>query len=1699
MKIRNIIILIILVLAIMLIPNASSAASFEDGTHSIAGIFRAMQSDPNGWIDSNPGYTGGRWGMESKNWSGTALIHRIGGICVGHSTQYGQMDNNGWQTIAKIVTVYGEKKDDINELKLAYLAKRSIDRNETASNAIYKSKIRGWTRWYTTLNQRITPPEDDDFSEANGYASSIKNQCMESKSTDGEGATQQIIYKNGSTFIGPYNFKNKIGNLKEAKIETREGNEIITYKCSKDGENINNLTDVGDYNDNNFYIVVENQAVSSVKKITVTKEYNAIKARIVFTQNMGGQYNGQNIGIFWALDHKNKDKVELPGVPYSQINIKKIDSDTQKLMKGVGIVVKDIERGYIVEGTPATYTDDIKKATIYTTNENGLTEVKNIKNAGTFQMLEVSNENYGYENVSIENPKDLGSVIASLGEKKEVFVANDKQTGILEIKKQDADSNNLMKNVGFKISNGKGTYLVAVDENGKEQAVVTEKIYLGEMKSTTNKEEATLFITGENGLCTIYNIRVGTYTVEEIYLGNEWENYEIDDNYINWSSGENQNKGRTATVTVLRQRSYNTAPESNVVRDNEKIIDDGLYEIVSAVGDSKTMAVDVYSNGYADGTNIQIHNRNQTLAQKFYFKYTGNGYYQITHLGSGKAVDVYKGYSGGNVQIWTPNNSAAQKWKIKPTDDGWYHLEIEATGERLDVVDGATPGVTIQNGINIRTWKHNNSNAQKFKLNTVSTVPEAKENVTNVTFSNTRKYINLSGYVWEDRQLLNDLYDSENDKLLQNVKVRLKDKQGNTVEFKTLKNPDATTDEEKYETHTEINTDADGKYEMRRVLIDKLDEYYIEFEYNGMSYQSVATNLEESNGSKATDIASRDNFNNNFAVIKNNTSFDNTNNKKYSLSYENQEHSSKLIYGENPIYGYQEQKYPINQVEEQYLITANTKDTDEQKERFLADIYSKEEIRKNGMTDIEKINLGVYERAMPDLALVQDIDNIKLNFENTENNSDYNYTYNYNQRFDENKNGFDTNIKYGENYEKTYQREMYTSDILYNMNNPSHLQVNVVYKIGIRNESENLYAKANEIENYYDSRYTVDKITNADGTNVKYAIDNNYNKNGLKKLIITNDKTISPKDTQYIYITYKLDDSSIKDILNGKITLTSATEISAYSSYENLQQEKPCAGIDVDSNPGSMNIEEKSTYEDDSDIVKLDVFKEAGRTINGTIWQDTAIETLLKDTSTDYSKQRKGDGRYIVGENVVKNVKIELIDSNTKEAVKVYSEANPTRDKSITAQVITNNLGEYTITGIIPGKYQIRYTYGNNSVICDTNGNELENVKAENYKSTIYRKGNKAQAEQMNDYWYRTDSTDKDFRLSDAKDEKGIYEYDDGTKEEVNIVDKRTSEGSEDITYEKANKEEKLSYIQANSHDIDVTIDYNGTSGVIGNCTENMISNFYNIDFGIIERPKQRLTVNKTISYVQLMLDNGQTISEGDPRTGQEIKHIKILPDGKLSIELDQELIQSTILKVTYDISVNNKNAEIDYNDSDYYNYGIVPVNNNGWKIATVTRLYDYLSNDLAFDDTNEENTRIWKDAKINKQSVENGLISENAYKELRKYNRILETEEFGTMRPNQEKTVQLVASRILANGDDDFYFENSVEVNALKYRKILDSIPGNYVPSNMNKENDADETNITITIPTGENKNYLPYITLGISVFGLLAAGVIAIKRKVL
>ena len=106
-------------------------------------------------------------------------------------------------------------------------------------------------------------------------------------------------------------------------------------------------------------------------------------------------------------------------------------------------------------------------------------------------------------------------------------------------------------------------------------------------------------------------------------------------------------------------------------------------------------------------------------------------------------------------------------------------------------------------------------------------------------------------------------------------------------------------------------------------------------------------------------------------------------------------------------------------------------------------------------------------------------------------------------------------------------------------------------------------------------------------------------------------------------------------------------------------------------------------------------------------------------------------------------------ESGNVELAKLYQKDN----RVVDASTYTSGKGEYTFAGVIPSNYLIRYTYGNNSVIYDANGNKIKNIYANFYKSTIYRGGNKTAANAMTDYWYRGETSGTDAqRLSDAKD-----------------------------------------------------------------------------------------------------------------------------------------------------------------------------------------------------------------------------------------------------------------------------------------------------------------------------------------------------------
>lgn len=1412
-------------------PYAASYGS-GDPWKSVAGIYHQMSKNGPAWLTSSPIRANWYRGEDPEGgWNGIGLatVDRVGGVCFGH--YYAGTQSGGWCKVETVIDV-NENNKNIEEQLLGYAAWASTSSGETGRAPYHKNQIRKWLwDFYPSKYGGNIQSSDNNrreeyrTPEASAYANSVVREAFSTTSKETEGAKQTIEYKNGNTYIGPYNLKMEFGTLTDATVYTRDGKSYSTNLYSTDGNSIGTLSDLSSYNSNSFYIVVRGTSVDSVKKITLSKKLNVISARIVVAETVvrGGQY----VSVFYGEKNDKTKSLDLPGVPSSNIKIIKKDENTGKALANVGFIVyNETEKKWVQDAVPAQYVDNKNEATIYKTDDTGMVTIRNLSQKGKYIVYEVINPNFGYVDVSIENPH------------------------------------------------------------------------------------------------------------------------------------------KTVEITI------------------------------SAVG--------------------------QSVEQ---------------------------------------------------------------------------------------------------------------------TITNKKTYIKISGYVWEDiisqkasiRNNLwrNDANDME-DQRINNITVTLKGANGNIIDTRItnqIRNSNNQLEDGAY-----IFGDYERDTSAKKIKIEDLQGAYIEFSYNGMCYKSVAVQTFVDNGNKATDDKYRDNvfnsgigFNNSYATVTNGQAQTAEGNKTFDLNYSYRNHTSTLEYGGTYLYGYRGQRYPVSGVSQQYTVQANTKDA--APEQLLGQKITIDDIYKQEIDEIKNINLGLRERERADIALVQDIDNAKITL------NGYEHTYKYSQRFKVNdkgeytaglyEDGFNVSVKFGNKYNtQTYTREIYSSDIVYNKQegNNGKLGIYLTYKISLRNEATTVYTKVNEITNYFDNRYEINSITDAKGKETNYKIDEQYNKSGYKKVNINVNKNILPEHEDYIYITYKLQNEAVNSILNGDITLASTSEVVSYSSYSDSNFTNKYAGIDKDSEPGTVQPENKDTYEDDTDAAPALILKTPNtRTIKGNVWEENEIEELLEKSG--YDKERKGDGKYTTNENSIQNVQVELlkIDVNPDgktiyPLAKLYQFTRDGKVENIVdASKNTNKKGEYQFDGVIPGNYLLRYTYGDYSVIYNTKGEKVGNISAEKYKSTIYRSGNTTDKD---DYWYRTETGTDATRLSDAKDERGIYNKDaeipDGiTLDENNsldIVNRRTT--MEDITYNTATFDNELENIQANTRKFDIKLEYDINLDNISEFGANLKFVFDNIDFGIIRRPIQNLEVKKEISYIEITLANGQVVISGDPRNGNVIEHLKFLPDGKVHIEIDNEIIQGATLKVEYEIIVDNSECEIDYNNRDYYIYGIVPKNHNGWKIATVKDLYDYPNNGLNFNQENQKDPNIWEDinetpgqvlSKL-KELKESGRISQETYDTLKNYSRILHTETFTNMKPGDgSKSVTMTLTRLLSNNEESFTFDNDIEVNVSNGRVPDSSTPGNYVPGKGSREPDDDNTEIIITGPTGGNNNYIPYIVLGISCLVILGAGVVFVKKKVI
>ena len=1365
--------------------------------------------------------------------------------------------------------------------------------------------------------------------------------------------------------FGPFEIECNNNNGYSFVIKDKDGNEITDYSiCNENGEA---KTIKGN---STFYLKIPGSAlskgISSVQvsnRATITKE--TTKTVHVYAEYTPAQISGtQRVKCEWdKIDTIQLPEIVTATVTWDSINgaleIIKQDADNSNVkLEGVEITVACPDTGY---------------STTVTTDSNGRAYLENLPTKRkvndkweqlTYSIAEVKTPNYGYK------PEASAKIKIGSGQVLTYHLENIKHTGNLLIEKKDKETGNPLEGMSFKIKDAEGKYIIAIDHNQEAQAKVTGTIHLGNLEYTTDENQGTEFITDSNGKIAIYNLLEGTYSVIETSVGDKYNGYEVDDDYITWEANGQQGEGRTATITVNRQKSTDTEPNSTST----------------------------------NGVTVTINN------QRKYIKLSGYVWVDMIDGKTSERTDLYK----------DPDSKS------------------KTTGEDLpDTQDLLFNGITV-----------------RLKDKTTGQI--------------------------------------------------VKDEDGNNMETVTSKLDLYTGDS---------GNNGNGEYLFDKVLIKDLENYYIEFEYDGLTYTNVTPYINEYNGSKAAE-SDRTTFNEKFSVVEGETSNtgytrDANGNEAHTLEYKKDGKVATLISDgdyeiitDNDGNNLYIQQNSIGK----YIITSNT---DVAK-------YSIKDNYVEGQDEIRYINLGLYEREQPDIYLEKDLYNVKVSV------NGYEHIYQYASRF---KNagvyeeGFNVGVEFGTTLpsgKTSYSRAIYKADYEYeNENDKSkELKVYITYQLLMGNTSNNLTAQINSIVDYYDSRYTIVNIgtglsdENGTATNGDIAhLDENgklvgnisnetYNDN-YNKVVIQNNTTIEAQKAESIYVQFELSKDNVKDILHDKGVgevadelLENVAEINSYSIYDG--DKKIYAGIDKDSNPENSVPGTTDEYEDDTaECPALQLEVADARELTGTVFVDSTSNELMT------GQIRQGDGIYDAeAENGVKDVTVTLHELNN----------------SIDDMVVkTDDNGNFYISGYIPGDYIITYTWGDTT------------YTVQDYKGTVYDES-RYNSNQANKFWYKAENS----RYTDA-----IDNY---------MTPQEAPKGSRlQIDAEMSNSTERTrTQMDSTTPTMGISVEYETTTTASEG--QRYTYKISNIDFGIVERARQVLEVSKDVTGVKITLANGQVIVDAQIVNGElqgsSIQGVTYGPadnitKGFIRTEMDNELIQGATIQIEYNVTVENK-SEKDYDSESYYKYGIETGHVITIKPAGV---YDYLDSEMVLDETQDNgnweiiskedyqttypsatiiesyfeegksaqvgedgtvtDVYTWSTSQTGYQRIftqwETELTEEKTVSDIKLENKtILKNADLeNEIEPGKNNSVKLYTSKVLAN-TDEIDLNNDLEVTEIK--RVQQT--GRIVDVSSSYLYDQSER-VTVTPPTGNDQNYLPYIVLGITSCILLVAGIVLIKRK--
>ena len=195
------------------------------------------------------------------------------------------------------------------------------------------------------------------------------------------------------------------------------------------------------------------------------------------------------------------------------------------------------------------------------------------------------------------------------------------------------------------------------------------------------------------------------------YLRDSGSGYYIQSALGNWVL--DINGGRNSNGTSIRLYSPNgTSAQKFLVSSADSDIPVNVtMRISSAI--NQGLVLDIPAACRNNGARVQLYSWNESSAQQYRFTEVGNGVFQITNVGSGKAVEVAGGATGngGAVQQYGANGTLAQHWSVISPSSGRYIFANNASGKAMDV-----PGGQARSSVKLQIYAGNYSAAQQWTV-----------------------------------------------------------------------------------------------------------------------------------------------------------------------------------------------------------------------------------------------------------------------------------------------------------------------------------------------------------------------------------------------------------------------------------------------------------------------------------------------------------------------------------------------------------------------------------------------------------------------------------------------------------------------------------------------------------------------------------------------------------------------------------------------------------------------------------------------------------------------------------------------------------------------------------------------------------------------------------------------------------------------